>query len=183
MWSELAKDVPVRRGSLERPQRSRLLRGSAACTAALALVTLGLSSHAAEPAELKPWDQKEVTLLAEQLSEAVTSLRAASINDPMLSSRGAAMDRRAKGVLDGLRALERSCRQLVRKLEAGENREQTLGVARKTGSLIRDVQVASRGFMTSESQWAAIDPAVDAINRISPYYSTKQTLLPENTQR
>ena len=180
MWSELVKDVPARRGALEGPQRSRLLRGSAACATALALVTLGLSSHAAE---LKPWDQKEVTLLAKQLSAAVTSLRTASINDPMLSSPGPAMSRRAKRVIDGLRALERSCRQLVRKLEAGENREQTLGVARKTGSLIRDAQVASRGFMTSESQWAAIDPAVDVINRLSPYYSTKQTLLPESIQR
>lgn len=32
--------------------------------------------------------------------------------------------------------------------------------------------------MTSESQWAAIDPAVDLINRLSPYDSEKSPLLP-----
>lgn len=167
------------RGSSNPRQRSRWLRGASVCAAAGLLFTVAASSHAAE---LKPWDQTEVTQLAKQLSEAVTKLREASINDPMLSSR-APMDRRAKTMLDGLRDLERSCRQLARKLEAGEDREKTLGVARKTGSLIRDVQVASRGFMTSESQWAAIDPAVDIINQLSPYYSTKQTLIPEGTQR
>ena len=161
------------------PQLRRWLRGAPAFAAAGALVAFATASQASE---LKPWNQAEVTQLAKQLSEAVTSLRAASINDPQLS-RNAPQDRRAKAMLDGLRNLERSCRQLARKLEQGEDREKTLGVARKTGSLIRDVQVASRGFMTSESQWAAIDPAVDIINRLSPYYSTKQTLIPEGTQR
>jgi hypothetical protein len=157
----------------------RWLRCVMACAAAGALVAFAVASQASE---LKPWNQAEVTKLAKQLSEAVTSLRAASINDPALNRNGP-QDRRAKAMLDGLRNLERSCRQLARKLEQGEDREKTLGVARKTGSLIRDVQVASRGFMTSESQWAAIDPAVDIINRLSPYYTTKQTLISEGTQR
>jgi hypothetical protein len=92
-------------------------------------------------------------------------------------------ERTAMELRDTLRSLEGSCRQLASRLEAGEDREKTLGVARRIGMLIRDAQTTGRRLMTSDSQWAAIDPLVDIINRISPYYGTKSPLLPAVQQR
>ena len=138
---------------------------------------------AAQSGEPEPWNQAEVTKLGQQLSEAVTKLRTATLNDPMMRGTQLPGERTAMELRDTLRSLERSCRQLASRLEAGEDREKTLGVARRIGMLIRDAQTTGRRLMTSDSQWAAIDPLVDIINRISPYYGTKSPLLPAVQQR
>ena len=150
-------------------------------SASFAAVFLLIFSSAQSSAEIKEWNQEEVTLLAKQLSESVTTLRLATINDPLLST--ARNSRTAIELRDSLRLLEQACRQFVRKLEDGKDRDKTIGVARKLGSLITRTQRAGRATMTSENQWAGIDPAVDAINRLSPYYSEKSPLLPPAQQR
>ena len=155
----------------------RWSRVSASFAAALMLIAASGQSRA----ELKEWNQEEVTLLAKQLSESVTELRLAVINDPLLNT--ARNSRTSIELRDSVRLLEQACRQLTRKLEDGKDRDQTTGVARKLGSLIRRTQRAGRATMTTESQWAAIDPAVDLINRLSPYYSEKSPLLPQVLQR
>ncbi len=154
---------------------NRWSRVSATCVAALVVVSIPAHVNA----ELKAWDQEEVALLAQQLSEAVTSLRLAMIKDPMLRERGKA----GKDLLDTMKSLETACRQLTRKLEAGEGRDETLGVGRKIGMLLRKAQTAGRKVMLNVSQWVAIDPAVDLINRLSPYYSEESPLLPPSQQR
>jgi hypothetical protein len=145
--------------------------------AATALL-LVLCSTAHADVKLKPWNQEEVSLLSKQLSEAITSLRTASMNDPSLRDRSMPNARNANELLETLRMLERSCRQLARKLEEGEDREQSLPQARKIGSQVREAQRLARTVMTSQDQWVAIDPAVDLIERLSPYYSEKSPLLP-----
>jgi hypothetical protein len=134
--------------------------------------------YADDDDDLTPWDQAEVTHLVSQLSEAITSLRSASMNDPSLRDSGAPNRRSADEFLRTLRSLEKSCRQLHRKLEAGDGRDQTIQQARKIGTLLRDAQTSGRRLMTNRNQWAAIDPAVDLIERISPYYGRKTPLLP-----
>ena len=49
--------------------------------------------------------------------------------------------------------------------------------------LIRRTQTTGRKVMIKQTQWAAVDPAVDLINRLSPYYSEKSPLLPAALQR
>ena len=155
---------------------NRWSRISVACAAALVVV----SAPAQSSAELKAWDQEEVALLAQQLSEAVTSLRLATIKDPMLSRSAGT---RGRNLLDTMKSLETACRQLARKLEAGEDRSQTTGVGKKIGLLIREAQTTARKVMLNKAQWVAIDPAVDLINRLSSYYSDKSPLLPPSQQR
>ncbi len=157
-------------------RRNRWNRVLATCAAAFVVISIPAQGSA----ELKAWDQEEVALLAKQLSEAVTSLRQASINDPRLRQSRRRAD---KDLLDTMRLLEQACRQLAGKLEAGEDRAQTTGVGKKIGMLIRRAQMEARKVMISESQWIAIDPAVDLINRISPYYSDESPLLPPSQQR
>ena len=155
---------------------NRWNRVLATCAAAFVVISIPAQGSA----ELKAWDQEEVALVAKQLSEAVTSLRRATINDPRLRQSST---RASKELLDTMKLLETACRQLARKLEAGEDRAQTTGVGKKIGMLIRKAQTAARKVMLSESQWVAIDPAVDLINRLSPYYSDESPLLPPSQQR
>ena len=158
---------------------ARWIRILAMCAVALA----GGTVLAQSTAELKAWDQAEVTLLAGQLDKAVTSLRRATINDPTLRD-GLLVNRRSTQELrDALKALETACRQLARKLEAGEDRSGTISVARRIGMLLRDTQTVGRRVMVNKSQWEAIDPAVDLINRLSRYYSNESPLLPRTIQR
>ena len=152
---------------------------SASFAAALMLISSSGQSHA----ELKAWNQEEVTGLAKQLSESVTKLRLATINDPLMSSADMPNNRSARELRDSLRLLEQTCRQFARKLEKGEDLAKTTGVAKKLGMLIRQTQRAGRRVMTNAEQWAAVDPTVDLINRLSPYYTEKSPLLPPALQR
>jgi hypothetical protein len=129
-------------------------------------------------AEILTWDQAKVTDLAKQLSSAISDVRSAALNDPSLRDRDAANSRVAQQYRDILRRLEAACRQLARKLEAGESRDKTMGVARKIGTQLRDAQEFGRRSMTTEGQWKTIDPAVALINQLSPYYSDESPLMP-----
>ena len=157
---------------------NRRIQVSAMCVAALSL-----SSTSGQSAELKAWDQEAVASLAKQLSETVTQLRQTAINDPNLLNRNAPNSRSAQKLRDSLRLLEKSCRQFAGKLEAGGDRTKTTGIAKKTGTLIRRTQLAGRRVMISDSMWAAIDPTIELINSISPYYSEESPLLPPSQQR
>ena len=158
---------------------TRWTRISAMCAAAVVMAAIPTQSGA----ELKAWDQEEVALLSKQLNEAVSSLRRATSNDPTLRD-GAPLNRRsAQDFRDSLKALESACRQLARKLEQGADRAETVSVAKRIGMLIRRTQTTGRKVMIKQSQWAAVDPAIDLINRLSPYYSEKSPLLPQVLQR
>jgi 3-methyladenine DNA glycosylase AlkD len=134
-------------------------------------------------AETLTWDQAKVSELAKQLSVAITEVRTVALKEPALRDREAPNRRAADQYLSTLKRLETSCRQLARKLEAGEDREQTMGVARKIGTQLRDAQEFGRRSMTTEQQWLTVDPAVALINQLSPYYSDESPLLPVVTNR
>ena len=152
---------------------------------AVFVVLLGafLSGCASEPAAREadpriPWDQAKVTELARELHASVVALRRAALADPMLRSMQRAGGGNAAGLyLDGLRDLERATGQVARQLEAGQGFEQTLEGARRVGMLLRDVQVQSRRLDISEAQWQVIDPAIDILHRLSPYYSSEWPLM------
>lgn len=154
--------------------RTRGVRLFAALTAAL--VTAAVAALAG--AELKPWDQEEVTRLAKELSEAVGNVRQATLKDP--SKRGGRQmnARAAEQYLDNLKALETACEQMVRKLEAGEDLEKTTGVARRIGMLLRDAQTNGRKLMITQPESEAIEVAIAALEKISPYYSDESPLMP-----
>ena len=167
----MVSTMRTRNGELVRRPLMRM-----AVVAVTALVVTAPTGHAADD-EATAWDQEEVTHLVSQLSEAITSLRTASMNDPSLRD-GSPNQRSAAEYLQAMRQLERSCRQLHRKLEAGEGHDETIQQARKIGSLLREAQTVGRRLPTNRNQWAAIDPIVDLVERISPYYGRDSPLLP-----
>jgi hypothetical protein len=89
----------------------------------------------------------------------------------------------AERFLRTMRQLETVTRQLAKKLEAGEDREKTLGTGRRIGTMLRDVQEDGRQLMITQTLREKIDPVVDVINRLSPYYSDKSPLMPNPMNR
>ena len=154
--------------------QARGIRLSAAVAAALLTVVV----PALAGAELKPWDQEEVTQLAKDLSEAVSNVRQITLKDPTMKGTGQMNERAAKEYLDNLKALETACAQILRKLEAGEDLEKTMGVARRIGMLLRDAQTNGRKLMISQPESEAIEIAIAALDKISPYYSEESPLMP-----
>jgi hypothetical protein len=154
--------------------QARGIRLSAAVAAALLTAVV----PALAGAELKPWDQEEVTRLAKDLSEAVSNVRQITLKDPTMKGAGQINRRAAEEYLDTLKALETACEQILRKLEAGEDLEKTMGVARKIGMLLRDAQTNGRKLMISQPESEAIEVAIAALDKISPYYSEESPLMP-----
>lgn len=139
-------------------------------------IAASCASQAPDPDRIA-WDQAKVTDLAQQLSAAMTNVRQASMKDPTIRNPSTTNRLAARQFLDTLRDLEASCRQLARRLEGGGGFEETLPVARRIGTLLRDAQDTSRRLMETEAQRAVIDPAVAIINRISPFYSSTSPLM------
>jgi hypothetical protein len=139
--------------------------------AVVALAAIGLAPGAAS-ADLKPWNQEEVTELAKALHVAVKEVRQSMRRE----STGdlAALARARQKMLEILKGLEKSCGQLVRRLEAGDGREETLNIARKIRSLVRDAETEGRKFMTTQQTDERIEPAEQAVDGLGPYYFEPQ---------
>jgi hypothetical protein len=154
--------------------RARGIRLFAAVAAALVTAVV----PALAGAELKPWDQEEVTRLAKDLSEAVSNVRQITRKDPSKEGGRQMNARAAEEYLETLKALETACERIVRKLEAGEDLEKTTGVARRIGMLLRDAQTYGRKLLITQPESEAIEVAIAALDKISPYYSEKSPLMP-----
>ena len=73
-------------------------------------------------------------------------------------------------MLDTLKILEKSCGQLAARLEGGAGRAETLNIAKKIRSLVRDARTEGRKFMTTQQTDARVAPANQAIDGLAPYY-------------
>ena len=135
--------------------------------AVAALLAIGLAPWAAS-ADLKPWNQEEATELAKALHVAVKevrqSMRRESTGD--LTAQARARQR----MLGALKTLEQSCGQLAARLEAGDGRDETLNIAKKIRSLVRDARTEGRKFMTTQQTDERVAPADQAIDGLAPYY-------------
>ena len=139
--------------------------------AVAALVAIGLAPGAAF-ADLKTWNQEEVTAQAKALHTAVKevrqSMRRESTGD--LAAQGRARQR----MLETLKVLEQSCGQLATRLEGGAGRAETLNIAKKIRSLVRDARTEGRKFMTTLQTDERVLPADAALAGLAPYYFEPQ---------
>jgi hypothetical protein len=155
------------------------LRSVARVVAALFL----LSAPGPAAAEIEAWDQEKVSALATDLSEAIRAVRRSAMREPTLRDGATTARGSSQQFLDTLRQLESSTRQLATRLGKGEDLEQTLGVARRIGTLLRDAQESGRRLMLTKPTFDAIDTAVAAVHALSPFYTDQDPLMPVSTQR
>ncbi len=135
--------------------------------AVAALVAIGLAPGAAFAA-LKVWNQEEVTELAKALHVAVKEVRQSMRRESTGDLSGQARARQR--MLGTLKVLEQSCGQLVARLEGGAGRAETLNIAKKIRSLVRDARTEGRKFMTTLQTDERVEPADQAIDGLAPYY-------------
>ncbi len=136
-----------------------------------ALVAIGLAPGAAF-ADLKPWNQEEVTELAKALHAAVKEVRKSMRRESTGDLTAQAYARQK--MLEILKVLERSCGQLAARLEGGAGQAETLNIARKIRSLVRDAETEGRKFMTTQQTDERIAPAEQALDGLAPYYFEPQ---------
>jgi hypothetical protein len=134
---------------------------------AAVLAALALAPRAAL-AELEPWDQERVTALAQALHVAVKDVRQAVRREPV---EGIGGPRKAKEqLLETLRVLEMSANQLAKNLGEGGGQAETLPIAQKIRTLVRDARMYASRFMTTAAMQERIGPAQRALNDLGPYY-------------
>jgi hypothetical protein len=139
--------------------------------AVAALLAIGLAPGAAF-ADLEPWNQEEVTALAKALHVAVKDVRQSLRREPAEGLAGPARARQR--MLEILKVLEKSCGQLAARLEGGDGREETLNIAKKIRSLVRDAETEGRKFMTTQQTDERVAPAEQALDGLTPYYFEPQ---------
>jgi Tfp pilus assembly protein PilV len=136
---------------------------SAALLAASALLASAASAREA-------WNQQTVTALATELADATKALKQTLRKDPDLRDgyrQGDPVVSRYANAIDGI---DRSARQLAKRLAAGEGYEETLGVAKKIDGLVREAEVQGAKIMTTVWMEEKLRPVEDLLARLGRYY-------------
>ncbi|MDJ0846953.1 MAG: hypothetical protein QNK04_01090 [Myxococcota bacterium] len=160
-----------------------------AATAALLLllspaVALAESHEAAsEPTPRKPWNQEEMTDLSGRLSRSMSDIRRAFRRDPVFRNPQTPNQRAVHNLEQTLRGLEISTRQLHNRVQGGAGFEDTLNIARNIGQLLNDADMWGRRIMTSKWMDDRIQPAMELVNQIAPYYGSGPLFDPATMQR
>lgn len=143
---------------------------------ALSLCLAGYLAGPAASAEEKSWDQAHVTDVADRLASQVKAMRAAARKEPQAISAGTPTKQRTAALfLETLKKLERATAKLARQLASHETRQQTLGIARRVDSLLRDA--VNQGANLNSTQWTSqfSDPALVLAAELRRLYSETET--------
>ena len=105
---------------------------------AIALLLIGADVRQA-------WDQTAVTSLAADLAKTTRELKNTLRREPTLASTLGLGDRKAIGFWEAIDGLEKSSRQLARRTKDGEGHDDTLPIARKIRTLVRDAEQFGAG--------------------------------------
>jgi hypothetical protein len=139
--------------------------------AALGLVgALVLSGVAARVgAELAKWDQKRVTAIATELSDAVAKA-ALEVEKGKGSRVDVGKERAFYEFAEDMRLAKNSSRHLAKQLQDGKGREETYPTYRRLKTIRNDAAESARRAVTPDSTIAAITTAGELMNRLRPYY-------------
>lgn len=137
----------------------------------IALVMIAIGFAVAPVAEArKAWDQETVTGLAAQLAEATKALEKTLRREPHLAQATQGGDRNAMGLWEAMNRLKKSTAQLRTRTAAGAGYEETLPIAKKIRTLVRDAEERGSRLMKTETMDAKIAPVQDLLDRLAPYY-------------
>ena len=132
----------------------------------------------AQSVERKAWNAEEMQVLSDRLAKEMSTARQAARREPSLQDVQRPGGRKATKFLENMRLLEKSSKQLASRIGGGGGYEETTGIARKFGVLLRDSEVLSRSLQLSEGINKDLDAAHRTLNKIAPYYGASP-LYPE----
>ena len=176
----------MKTGSTRAGKVERIAKVGTSALLMLGLATSGAwATHHETPSDagLKPWDQERMTELSSQLAKEMKAVRNAFRNDPIANEPVSPHRRAAQQMSDTLRHLHRTASQLHTRVKGGGDYEQTLGIARKIGTLLNDADELGRRIMSSTWTNERVKPAMETLNQIAPYYGSDPLYDPENLQR
>jgi hypothetical protein len=130
------------------------------------------------PVERKAWNVEEMQALTNQLVTEMSAARQAIRREPLLQEAQRGGSPRPMNFMENIRQLEVASKQLASRVRDGGGYEQSLGIARKLGVLLRDSEVLARSLSISESTRKDLAAAHRTLNKIAPYYG-KAPLYPE----
>jgi ATP-dependent Lon protease len=126
------------------------------------------------------WSQEEVAKVAAQFEEAVTGLNSRA---KMGRDVQATLTQDARDYLlqEDLKTLQRYAGTLARRLEAGQDREQTAPLFERVEAIVQRAAVKNRAASLLENAQDDIDKARDVLNQLRRYYG-KPTVPPVATE-
>ena len=116
------------------------------------------------------WNQQTVTALAKELADATKALKSTIRKEPNLRDAYRQGDPVVLRYADAINGIDRSARQLANKLASGEGYEETLNVAKKLDSLVREAEVQGARIMTTVWMEEKLRPVENLLARLGRYY-------------
>ena len=139
----------------------------------VAVLALGATSTQAQTAK---WDQKKVAALAEQLAKSVADLREQVRKQPPVD---AGPQRKARfEVLQDLKMINSTAKQLAADLGKGEGREETQPAYDRLQMLRRDAQEHAKSADVKEPVLSKVVATKDLLAQIAPYYENADMPAP-----
>jgi hypothetical protein len=120
-------------------------------------------------AELKPWNQEEVTAAAAKLTEATADLRAALRKQPP-PTRGQPGKRAFHQLRDDVTAVDQTASRLHNALKEGATLDETFPTYQRMLSSVRSAQRELRRLQLGEPVAGKLQAAGDALRQLQPYY-------------
>jgi len=146
--------------------------------ALIALIALLAAPVGAVEAELKTWDQADVTALVKQLQEEAGKVYDALYREMDISTHaggGTAYD--YHNLKDSLRVFKHEARHLASELEKGKGYDETRPVAERLFGLVDDMNESAMRIYIEHSMLEKIRAARAVLEKLAPYYG--QELPPE----
>lgn len=155
-----------------------------ALVALLGITLLLPASSLAQRGDVPPktWDQAEVVRLAGDLQGQMNAIRRAFRGEPVFTTTATMKQRSAAQMDQTLRDLERSARQLKSRVDDGGKMDDTMNIARKIGSLLRDAEMLGRRLDLGEFTNKHIRPAMQTLNDLAPFYGAGPLYDVENME-
>ena len=121
----------------------------------------------------QPWDQQKVTHIVSDLAQAVSGILDEFNKQP--SATIASMQTNARYRLrDDLRLLESETHVLYSMLELGKDRDATLPIYERIGSLAQDARENARKQSATEAIQKRVERAEALWAQLTPYYETNR---------
>ena len=136
------------------------------------LAVIGLLVAGPAATETQEWDQAAVTKLAKQVAAVAGDLRTSVRRTP--DFRGHRRAQRARfQALDDLRVAQGSINSLLRRLEAGEGREETYPTYRRIRSLRRNIAQNARRALITEPTLGKLEAARGILDQMALFYAVE----------
>jgi hypothetical protein len=120
-------------------------------------------------AELKAWNQEEVTAAAAQLMEKTADLRA-SLRKQLPPTLGQPGKRAFHQLRDDVTAVDQTARRLHTALAEGAGLDETFPTYQRMLSSVRSAQRELRRLQLGEPVASKLQAAGDALRQLQPYY-------------